>query len=229
MSDSERTDDLAAIGLLDEPVRRRLYDWVAAQPEPVGREAAAAAAGVSRGLATFHLDKLAEAGLLDSSYRRLTGRVGPGAGRPARVYWRSPRELSVTVPARRYARAADLFASALERLGNGSPPPVLAEAAREMGEQLGGTARRGSGRTRLIRALEKGGYEPITDAYGTIRLRNCPFDALAEAHRSLVCGTNLALARGIAAGSRAEELQPVLDPQPGLCCVAFVPEPAAQR
>ena len=222
MNECERTDDLSAIGLLDEPVRRRLYEWVGSQPEPVGREAAAAAIGVSRGLATFHLDKLADAGLLDSSYRRLTGRVGPGAGRPARVYWRSPREFSVTVPERRYARAADLFASALERLGDGSPPPVLAEAARDMGQQLGETARRGSGRTRLLKALDAGGYEPITDAHGTIRLRNCPFDALAGAHRTLVCGTNLALANGIAAGARADELKPVLDPQPGYCCVTFV-------
>lgn len=224
MTDSER-DDLAAIGLLDEPVRRKLYDWVAAQPEPVGREAAARAVGVTRGLATFHLDKLAEAGLLESSYRRLTGRVGPGAGRPARVYWRASREFSVSLPDRRYARAADLFASALERLGDGSAPPVLTDAAHQMGEQLGATARRGSGRTRLLKALEQGGYEPITDAHGTIRLRNCPFDALAEAHRGLVCGTNLALASGIVAGAgAANDLLPMLDPQPAYCCVAFVPE-----
>ena len=112
MTESTR-DDLAAIGLLDEPVRRRLYDWVVGQPEPVGREAAARAVGVSRAIATFHLDKLAEAGLLDSSYRRLTGRSGPGAGRPARVYLRASREFSVSLPERRYARAADLFAAAL--------------------------------------------------------------------------------------------------------------------
>jgi predicted ArsR family transcriptional regulator len=138
------------------------------------------------------------------------------------VYWRSPREFSVTLPERRYARAADLFASALERLDDGAPPPVLVEAAHDMGRALG-RGRRGSGRTRLTRALEQGGYEPITGAHGTIRLRNCPFDALAEAHRSLVCGTNLALANGIVAGAGAEDLKPVLDPQPGYCCVSFVP------
>lgn len=221
MSESQG-DDLAAIGLLDEPVRRRLYGWVAAQAEPVGREAAAAAVGVTRGLATFHLDKLAEAGLLEASYRRLTGRVGPGAGRPARVYWRAAREFSITLPERRYARAADVFASALERMGDGSAPPVLEETARDAGRELGATARRGSGRTRLLRALAAGGYEPITDAHGTIRLRNCPFDALAEAHRGLVCGTNLAMARGIVEGARADGLEPILDPQPGQCCVAYV-------
>ena len=224
MTGDERGHDLAAIGLLDEPVRRRLYDWVAAQSEPVGREAAARALGITRALATFHLDKLAEAGLLDSSYRRLTGRVGPGAGRPARVYWRSPREFSVSLPERRYARAADLFASALERIGDGGPPPALADAAREMGRQLGSsTARRGSGRTRLRRALEEGGYEPITDRHGTIRLRNCPFDALIDAHRGLVCGTNLALADGLISGAGSRDVVPVLDPQPGFCCVAFQP------
>jgi predicted ArsR family transcriptional regulator len=214
-------DDLDALGLLQDPVRRALYRYVAAQGGEVSRSEAAAAAAVPRGLAAFHLDKLAEAGLLEASYRRLTGRVGPGAGRPARIYWRSPREFSVTVPERRYRRAADLFAAALERLGGGGPPPVLTEMARDTGAELGSSGGRGSGRTRLLTALERGGYEPITDSFGTIRLRNCPFDALADRHRPLVCGTNLALAEGIAEGAGASDVSPVLDPQPGYCCVAF--------
>ena len=218
-----RADDLTALRLLDEPARRRLYDWVAAQDKPVGREQAAAATGVSRALATFHLDKLADAGLLEASYRRLTGRVGPGAGRPARVYRRADREFSVTVPERRYANAADLFASALERIGRGGPPAELREAAHEMGRRLtsGARGRSRSGRNRLIRALRGGGYEPITDSQGAIWFRNCPFDALTDAHRPLVCGTNLALASGIAEGAGAPEFEPVLDTQPGLCCVTF--------
>ena len=216
-----RADDLSALRLLDEPARRRLYDWVAGQDEPVGREQAAAATGLSRALATFHLDKLAEAGLLDTSYRRLTGRVGPGAGRPARVYQRAEREFSVTVPERRYQNAADLFASALERIGGGGPPAELREAAHEMGRRLSSGVRSRSGRTRLIRALEGGGYEPVTDEHGTIRLRNCPFDSLTDTHRPLVCGTNLALAEGIADGAGASGFEPVLDSQPGFCCVSF--------
>ena len=218
-----RSDDLSALRLLDEPARRKLYDWVAEQDEPVGREQAAAATGLSRALATFHLDKLADAGLLEASYRRLTGRVGPGAGRPARVYRRADREFSVTVPERRYANAADLFASALERIGGGGPPIELRQAAHETGRRLssGVRGRSRSGRTRLIRALEGGGYEPVTDSLGQIRLRNCPFDALTDAHRPLVCGTNLALAEGIAEGAGATGFEPVLDIQPGFCCVTF--------
>jgi predicted ArsR family transcriptional regulator len=223
MEREQRRDDVAAIGLLDEPVRRRLYEWVVAQAEPVGREAAARAVGVARSLAAFHLDKLVAGGVLDASYMRLSGRSGPGAGRPARVYRRADRELSVSLPERRYARAADLFASALERLGGGGPPLALKTAARRAGTDLGRRARRGSGRTRLLRALEDGGYEPQADAGGTIRLRNCPFDALVEEHRDLVCGTNLALATGIVEGTDGDAYAPELDAQPGFCCVAFRP------
>jgi predicted ArsR family transcriptional regulator len=65
----------------------------------------------------------------------------------------------------------------------------------------------------------------MTDQTGTIRLRNCPFDALVESHRTLVCGTNLAMAEGIASGSGVTGVRAVLVPQPGYCCVAFIPDP----
>jgi predicted ArsR family transcriptional regulator len=225
-----RDEDLGAVSLLDEPVRRRLYDWVVAQGRSVGREEAAKSLAITRALATFHLDKLADAGLLEGGYRRLSGKTGPGAGRPARVYWRARREFSVTVPERQYERAAQLFASALEKLGDAPVPDPLRAAAGELGEELGRRARPRVARKRLIAALEAGGYEPQADDTGTIRLRNCPFDALAQQHRPLVCGTNLALAEGITRGVGATDLRPVLDPQPGYCCVSFVPgQTAADR
>ena len=76
--------DLAALSSLDDPVRRRLYEVVRERTEPVGRDEAAAAAGVGRALAVYHLDKLVEAGLLTASYQRPPGRSGPGPGRSAR-------------------------------------------------------------------------------------------------------------------------------------------------
>jgi predicted ArsR family transcriptional regulator len=218
-----RDQDLVALGLLVEPVRRDLYDWVVAQVRPVGREEAANALKITRALATFHLDRLAAAGLLEGGYRRLSGRVGPGAGRPARVYWRADRQFNVSLPERRYERVARLFASALERLGEKSPPGPLQEAARELGEHLGNTARRGAPTTRLTGALKAGGYEPLTDEAGAIRLGNCPFDALTNEHRTLVCGTNLAIAEGLARGCGATNYRPVLDFQPDRCCVVFQP------
>ena len=224
MADRQRGNDFGALSLLDEPARRGLYDWVVAQARPVGREEAAKAVKITRTLAAFHLNRLAEAGLLETGYRRLTGKVGPGAGRPARVYWRSARDFSVSLPERRYDRVAGLFASALERLPGDSVPPTLRDAARDLGRSLGEDSRRRSPTRRLTAALEAGGYEPVTDQTGTIRLRNCPFDALVDSHRTLVCGTNLAMAEGLVDGAGVSDMRAVLDPQPGYCCVAFVPE-----
>jgi predicted ArsR family transcriptional regulator len=221
-----RDQDVAAIGLLHEPARRRLYDWVSAQTQPVGREAAAAAVGINRALAAFHLDRLVEAGLLRAGYRRLTGRTGPGAGRPARVYSRSGRTVSVSVPDRRYERAANLFASALEAAGASAPTDGLVDGARKFGAKLGEAGDGEPGSVgKLLNVLRHNGYQPVFDGSDTIRLLNCPFDALVAEHRPLVCGTNLALAQGFAAGTTTSGYQPMIDQQPGYCCVAFVREP----
>jgi predicted ArsR family transcriptional regulator len=229
MSKATRDHDLVAIGLLDEPMRRNLYDWVVAQARPVGREQAAKALGITRALATFHLDRLTAGGLLEGGYRRLTGRSGPGAGRPARVYWRAERAFNVALPERRYDRAAELFATALADIAGDSMPPPLEEAARELGEELGSSAVGAAPTPRLLTALDAAGYEPYLEESGTIRLRNCPFHGLIEQHRPLMCRTNLIMAEGITHGAHVTALHAVLDPQPGFCCVAFVPgeEPAA--
>src|SRR5215218_1329714 len=105
-----QTSDLDRLAALAEPVRRRLYQFVVAQGEPVDRDAAAAGAGIGRPLAAFHLDRLAEAGLLDVTYRRRSGRTGPGAGRPAKFYGPADHEFSVSVPPRQYDLAAEIFA-----------------------------------------------------------------------------------------------------------------------
>jgi DNA-binding transcriptional ArsR family regulator len=77
----------------------------------MGRDEAAAAVGVSRALAAYHLDKLAEAGLLDTRFQRRTGRAGPGAGRPAKFYLRSRSPVEVALPARNYQLIAELLAT----------------------------------------------------------------------------------------------------------------------
>ena len=182
MTSDTSSNDISAIGLLDEPVRWRIYEWVVAQGRPVGREESARELGIGRALATFHLDRLAATGLLEAGYQRLNEKRGPGAGRPARVYWRAEREFAVSLPERRYERAAELFATALE---HGGSPQALADAAHLMGEELA------VGHSDLLSVLKTSGYEPVTSPDGTIRLRNCPFDALVAEHRSTVCGANL--------------------------------------
>ena len=221
--------DVDAIALLAEPARRALYDWVVAAGRPVSRDEAAAGAGVSRALAAFHLDRLAGAGLLTTEYRRLTGRSGPGAGRPAKLYERAPGDVAVSLPERTYGVAAKVFADALTELAPSLPADSVTSAARALGEEVGAEARRRAGirpgarrrREALLATLAERGYEPHETEAGEIRLGNCPFHALVDEHRPLVCGMNLALAEGVVAGLGDDRVHPRLDPRPGSCCVAF--------
>jgi predicted ArsR family transcriptional regulator len=211
--------DLASLSSLDDPARRRLYEVVRERTEPVGRDEAAAAAGVGRALAVYHLDKLVEAGLLSASYQRPPGRSGPGAGRPAKLYTRSDREFAVSVPPREYELAARLLVQVVESDPSGSSRTALQDAARRLGAELGGQFPRGD--AGLERALTGHGYEPRRGDDAVIRLRNCPFHQLAEHHRDVTCGMNLGLIQGILAGLGADGLRAVLDPRPGHCCVAI--------
>ena len=136
-------DPVASLSSLDDPVRRRLYEVVRERTEPVGRDEAAAAAGVGRALAVYHLDKLVESGLLTASYRRPPGRSGPGAGRPAKLYARSDREFAVTVPPREYELAARLLVQAVEADSSGRSLLALRDAARRLGAELGSRLQRG--------------------------------------------------------------------------------------
>src|SRR6266550_1869351 len=103
---------IGRIAGLADPVRRTLYFYVAQSPGEVSRDQAARSVHIARPLAAFHLDKLVEQGLLEASYRRLTNRRGPGAGRPAKLYRRSGIQVDVSLPPRQYELAARLFASA---------------------------------------------------------------------------------------------------------------------
>jgi predicted ArsR family transcriptional regulator len=220
-------DPVRAIAALDEPTRRRLYAYVAGRPEPVGRDEAADALGIGRPLVAFHLERLLRAGLLTAEYRRLRGRSGPGAGRPAKLYSRAEVPVELSLPARRYAQAADLFAAALEMT---DPTAVLA-GARARGEALGASARReldgvagpaGQPVDPLLSTLRGAGYEPREDG-SLVVLRNCPFDALVADHRGLTCAMNLALLEGIRSGVGETDRWPRPVTIPGACCVAFGP------
>jgi predicted ArsR family transcriptional regulator len=224
---AEVTAQISAISILNEPLRRALYAYLLSQPGAVGREEAGQGVGITRGLAAFHLDKLLEEGLVDVEYRRLSGKDGPGAGRPAKLYRVSDRQLEISLPGRRYELAARLLAEAFAQQGT-DPAEALDKVAHRFGEGLGAQARHRLGRrpsdTRLLHTacevLRDHGFDP-TDIGGTVRLHNCPFQSIAKDHPELVCGMNVALARGLLAGLGAGGVEARLEPQPGMCCVAF--------
>jgi predicted ArsR family transcriptional regulator len=228
MADSDFEERVSGVASLAEPQRRALYQFVVSRGEAVSKDEAAAAMGVARSVATFHLDRLVADGLLVHEFRRLTGRQGPGAGRPAKLYRRAPSELSVSLPARQYDLAAGLLAAAVnEATQTGTPVgKALTRVATARGRALGERAREGAGNRPSRRALvdaalgvlDEQGYEPRQHG-NEIVLANCPFHALVDEQRDLVCGMNRDLLRGMADAVGDDVLAARLAPSEGSCCV----------
>jgi predicted ArsR family transcriptional regulator len=225
-------DEVAGIASLNDPTRRALYQFIAGSSEPVSREQAAAEVGVQKALAAFHLDKLVEQGLLEFEFRRLTGRSGPGAGRPAKLYRRSTRQFELSLPQRGYDLAGLLLAGAIDASAS-TGRSVRDELERRsfdfgrtMGEQAqaraGRRASKATQRKALLAVLSENGFEP-REVEGDIVLANCPFHTLAQQYTTLVCGMNLHLLEGMRSVFDIDdhELQPRLEPEVGQCCVKF--------
>ncbi|RSD09486.1 helix-turn-helix transcriptional regulator [Amycolatopsis eburnea] len=209
---------LAAVAALDEPTRRRLYSYVVRQPVPVSRDDAAAALSLPRATVAFHLDRLVDEQLLAVGHERRTGRSGPGAGRPAKLYRRSDRQVSVSLPERQYELAGQLLATAVEEADETGDPAreILTRRARERGAELA------SGAPDILGTLEEHGFEPRVDG-DQVLLGNCPFHQLARTHQRLVCEMNLGLVEGMLDGVGERGLRARLEPGPGLCCVRLGP------
>lgn len=210
----------AGIGALADDTRRALYAYVVGQPDAVTREQAAQAIGLAPATAYFHLDKLVAEGLLATESRRLSGKAGPGAGRPSKLYRRAEREFAVSLPERRYDLVGQILAEAVTRAGDGAAlDDALATAAREQGTTLGGAAAGiEAGLPGLAQVLAGQGYEPrLVD--DTMELANCPFDALAKEHTALVCGLNQSFVQGVADGLGCGDTRACLEPEAGRCCV----------
>ena len=221
--------DVAGISALSDPLRRRLYLFVCAQPDPVSRESAAETMGVAPHQAKFHLDRLERDGLLDSFYARVSGRTGPGAGRPAKLYRRAERDVAVSLPDREYQLAGTLMADAIAASAASGTPVIeeLHRLAYEYGRHLGDSAvSEGQPRTAevalelAVETLTENGYEPRADD-GRIIMANCPFHALARAQTQLVCQMNHALIGGLAEALGPHRPVTELDPAPDRCCVVL--------
>jgi predicted ArsR family transcriptional regulator len=232
---SEPVDRLGSIATLGEPTRRALYEFVAVAGDWVSRDEAADALSLERGTAAHHLDRLASDGLLEVDYQRRTGRQGPGAGRPAKLYRRARREFDVTLPPRDYALAGQMLAEAAERSRTDGTriTEALDDVARAEGRRLGeeiesrlrrGRTRSSAGKRRVVlEALEAHGFEPRPSDDGTVVMRNCPFHQLAQGHTDLICGMNLCMMESAMENVDGAGLEARLEPEEGQCCVRLHP------
>jgi predicted ArsR family transcriptional regulator len=211
MTGRDPASDLDAVAALAGKLRRDLYEFVASSPSPVSRDEAALALGAARQAVAYHLDHLVDQGLLEVEFKRLSGRVGPGAGRPSKLYRTSSRSFEVSVPPRRYELASRILLQAIT--SNPRQRPVVEAAAHRAGQQIGMLG--------IEEALRATGYRPVSEG-GVTRFRNCPFDSLQRQDRETACHMNLALVKGMLDGSGAN-FEAELEPEAGYCCVRLRP------
>lgn len=207
-----------SIGALADGLRREMYLFIRGHGAPVSREEAARQVGISAKLAAFHLDKLVDEGLLKAHYARRPGRGGPGAGRSSKLYEPADRSVAVSLPPRAYDLIGQLLLRTLEtKLAEESPDVAARRVGYECGVELGSSAPR---RTSFGKVLSDVGFEPRDEA-GRVVLANCPFHALAETNRQLVCGLNHAFVSGVLDGAGEKTKIALLDPGEGRCCVTI--------
>lgn len=219
--------NVTGIGVLADPVRRRLYEFVCLQDQPVSRDQAAHAVGIARHKAKFHLDRLEAAGLLEADYVRLTGRSGPGAGRPAKRYRRGRKEFAVTLPARDYQLAGHIMADAIsDSMRTGAPIlEAISKAASVRGTALAATAadhpsEADAALELAVRILSERGYEPRRTDHAIV-MANCPFHALATDHTELVCRMNQSMLAAFVEAVAPGLLEASLKPAANRCCVTL--------
>ena len=240
MTDSTRggvsRDERSTVSVLGEPTRRALYDYIVEVGDWVGRDQAADALGLERGTAAHHLERLTGEGLLETGFQRLSGRQGPGAGRPAKLYRRAHRDIDVSLPPRDYKLAGEILATAVDlsrtddidigtALDHAATAAGRRSAAKVTSRQLSTTGRSAteSARQVVVDVLRSEGYEPQTQPDDRVILRNCPFHQLAELHTDLICGMNLCFVTAAVESIDHADLDALLAPEEGRCCVELRP------
>lgn len=221
---------IGKLTILGDRLRRSMYLFARKHPEGVRRDEVATELGISRRLAAFHLDKLAEEGLLDFHYARPPGRSGPGAGRPAKIYRPVDPDIEVSLPERRYDVMGQVLAESVA--GSEEQSRHAMEVAYRTGLGIGQRVKRderlrppGTERAMSVMSevLEDYGFEPFQSG-NELSLLNCPFHAMAQHNPQLVCGMNQRFMEGILRGLGNESLDAVLQPTPGQCCVRLRPQ-----
>lgn len=148
----ERVDALEAIG---DPDLRATLRFVRGARRAVSIGEVAEAHDVHHNVARGRLERLAAVGLVIAGFERRTGRSGPGAGRPAKVYAPAPETVAIEFPERRYAELVGLLVDAL-------PRRRLSDVGAEFGSTLAAAAGVEPACDR------KAGLERLCDAVGSL-------------------------------------------------------------
>jgi predicted ArsR family transcriptional regulator len=185
MSDEPLAEIDRTVSALQDPTRRRiLLDFYVHQPEWTAAEVAEAV-GVHRTVAHAHLERLVALGYLMSGQRR------GAAGKPAKLYRLTDRQIELSYPIRRFARLAALLAQALRGSDDGIG------AAREAGRGYGASmvTEPADSPESVLRELVPLGAEYVV-SNGDVLARNCIFRQACEQARDVVCELHAGILEG---------------------------------
>ncbi len=194
---------------LGDTTRRVVYIAVRSAAEPVTVSEVAALFDLHPNVARHHLDRLVTDGWLQVTHRRPGLRSGPGAGRPAKLYEATTKEVSLEFPRRRYDLLSELLVRVVERLSPDGAAEVAEQIGREYGRQLADEvglpddAGFDVAVTAVAKAMMGVGFE--TEARPddrTLLTRFCPFGDTAANHPEIVCRIDQGIVRGLLEAAR---------------------------
>lgn len=215
---------------LGDPTRRGIYIAVRESSEPVTTARVAELFDIHPNVARHHLDKLVDDGWLEVTSRRPAG-DSTGAGRPAKYYEASSREVSIHFAPRRYELLVELLVRVVSRVAPEDAARIALEVGTEYGAEL----------ATEIGAPDDAGYAEAVQAVAVtmtglgfsvdpdieaqrLLTSHCPFGEAATDHPDIVCSLDKGIVTGLM-GALHVDCEPVLIPhsRPGDDCVTRVP------
>lgn len=212
----QQVGDLAAT--LGDTTRRGIYISVREAAEPVTASQIAEVFDIHTNVARHHLDRLVTDGYLQVTHRRRTGKRGPGAGRPAKHYEATAKEVQVEFPTRRYDLLSELLVRVVERLAPEDAAAIAEDIGREYGRELAAEiglpedAGFDTAVQAVARAMMGVGFDTEAEPDG-LRLvtRFCPFGDAAANHPEIVCKIDQGIVAGLLEATQQRAI-PVVTP-----------------
>jgi predicted ArsR family transcriptional regulator len=224
--DSRISDLTQALG---DPTRRAIYIAVRESPEPFTTSQIAELFELHPNVARHHLDRLATDGYLKVSQRQLRGR--PGAGRPAKSYEATNKEVTVHFAPRRFEMLVEMLFQVLEELEPENVSEVAEKVGRAYGKQLATEigVPEDPGYDAAVRAVASAmtglGFSVDPDVSGERLLTShCPFGETATSHPEVICSLDQGIVGGLF-GALSFQCDPMVIPHRTLDdeCVTQVP------
>lgn len=222
---------------LGDPTRRAIFIAVRESGEPMTTSGVAELFSIHANVARHHLDKLAADGYLRVTHRRQGGRRGPGAGRPAKHYEATSKEIDLHFPGRRADVLIELLLRIVDRAGVRDLPAVAEQVGldygREIAGEIGTPGERGYDEAvkAVAEAMTGVGFHMSPDLDGHRLLTSfCPFGEAATGHPDVVCSLDRGLVRGLFS-QLSQGCEPILHPAPDEtdACVTEVPVSISRR